>query len=1088
MVWKTNALKRVFGKTVTSNIARRAFATAENGKSLAEIKKSAAAMGHSVEMHLAYRALKGETATGGMALKAAYNAQNDLSEKDECVKSSVFILSSYYKKLVPFYRRIAPWTPQTPIYIDPDDYNRFSQKIPGARSGLQMFRDALAPTSVRFERAPGGASERSRSYGKVRDLLHRAQERYCGGILLFEYLDKDDEIVFSHAICFVGDPVTNKLSLFDPPCDSSMEDALAYDFHFDMDHVSPDLHEICDRLTREGEIHKKEEIVGSPVISGILFIDQQVDREAMNWEPTPVTVPNRDDLRLLTEHRRAIQREGERKDDERTARTEEVARPAQEAPTPPWPGPPIQEAETPPWPGFPESTPSGGHRNRRGGMAFKALYEGNFANGPDMCTQTATQVLSSYYHKLKPVVPMITEPRYLDNISQQLNDPKNVSLQALYEAQMPGAIRVGRCPRLPGAESRRDRDYRQLHDILVGAQGQRQGGIIGICHLIKVKGKEIGVDRHAVAFIGDPVTDTLSMFDPAINGADPSNPLPMHYNIKNDYHFDMHRETIDLDYILEQFDRSDQEADEEGLKGTIRGYPYIEEWLLIQRRADPEATEWNPSKATVPDSAKLELLLEHQRGINATMNRQADRDVPKLVHEGQKRMTEAIDELTQMDKANRVQEPIPTLPKESTMSGGIHYRLSSTEMQLTGGLEPSPDEIITEYKNVTTEQYLAVRQAIYKQFQNKASWPYKQTRKNGLYDTDGAFFNNGEQTDYASGSIINRPGVPPCTVTLLQKRDTGFILGIALWSFVDPEKEIPVGVNAGDTRPGLSVEGPWVDLHFLVTAFVDGKPGTKLMDTLKHQTYNYKGTHVDIKGIILEPAESTYVPEDLQDLANTYRHWGFRELYHGNLYPALEMPGLKKLRAPSYGNRWMVWENKAPNALVTLDKRLGLSADRIPALAARVHPVERPVFTREAMTEDEKQKLQADMYKARDERIAAVDTYVPDEARRAAMTKITPELLRTLQGVVPDKKRQREGVQEGESTSPPQPSGPGAVPAEVHLVWRYNADTNKMEQDMGVRDEGPPDGIVPENANDAPDSVYGPLTISKRLRMLVSPQ
>jgi hypothetical protein len=62
MTWKSNAFKRVFHKDVTTNIARREYATSEDmNASLSQLKRSAQAMGHSIETHHAYRVVKPKT-------------------------------------------------------------------------------------------------------------------------------------------------------------------------------------------------------------------------------------------------------------------------------------------------------------------------------------------------------------------------------------------------------------------------------------------------------------------------------------------------------------------------------------------------------------------------------------------------------------------------------------------------------------------------------------------------------------------------------------------------------------------------------------------------------------------------------------------------------------------------------------------------------------------------------------------------------------------------------------------------------------------------------------------------------------------
>jgi len=59
MTWKSNTFKRLFHRDVTTNIARREYATTEDMNApLHQLKRSAEAMGHSIETHHAYRVVK----------------------------------------------------------------------------------------------------------------------------------------------------------------------------------------------------------------------------------------------------------------------------------------------------------------------------------------------------------------------------------------------------------------------------------------------------------------------------------------------------------------------------------------------------------------------------------------------------------------------------------------------------------------------------------------------------------------------------------------------------------------------------------------------------------------------------------------------------------------------------------------------------------------------------------------------------------------------------------------------------------------------------------------------------------------------
>jgi hypothetical protein len=59
MTWKSNTFKRLFKRDVTTNIARREYATTEDMNApLHQLKRSAEAMGHSIETHHAYRVVK----------------------------------------------------------------------------------------------------------------------------------------------------------------------------------------------------------------------------------------------------------------------------------------------------------------------------------------------------------------------------------------------------------------------------------------------------------------------------------------------------------------------------------------------------------------------------------------------------------------------------------------------------------------------------------------------------------------------------------------------------------------------------------------------------------------------------------------------------------------------------------------------------------------------------------------------------------------------------------------------------------------------------------------------------------------------
>jgi hypothetical protein len=251
-----------------------------------------------------------------MALKGVYEFQaTELTHGDECFKQSVMVLSSYYRKLKPAISQIPAGAG---FYMNPEDFALNASGNPNPFDCFSFIRKFMGFDARFYHVNPMSVNGDpvDRDYRRPYEIFTDAQENYYGGIIDINFLlDTDDEIL-SHAIAYVGDPVTNRISFFDPMFARdgvlTLSEKIADDVHFTMDNVDENLNQILSRFSREGEKTKSGfKVVGMPYIDNIIYIETRVDREAMDWEPTRVTVPDREDLRDLTGHKKSIQRSDE---------------------------------------------------------------------------------------------------------------------------------------------------------------------------------------------------------------------------------------------------------------------------------------------------------------------------------------------------------------------------------------------------------------------------------------------------------------------------------------------------------------------------------------------------------------------------------------------------------------------------------------------------------------------------------------------------------------------------------------------------------------------------------------------------------
>jgi hypothetical protein len=253
---------------------------------------------------------------GGMALKAVYEFEaTELTRGDECFKQSVMVLSSYYRKLKPAISQIPAGAG---FYMNPEDFVLNASGNPNPFDCFSLIRKFMGFDARFYHVNPMSINGDpvDRDYKRLHEIFTDAQENYYGGIIDINFVLETDEELLSHAIAYVGDPVTNRISFFDPMFARdgvlTLSEKIEDDVHFNMDNVDENLNQILSRFSREGEKSRSGfKVVGLPYIDNIIYIETRVDREAMDWEPTPVTVPDREDLRDLTGHKKFIQRSDE---------------------------------------------------------------------------------------------------------------------------------------------------------------------------------------------------------------------------------------------------------------------------------------------------------------------------------------------------------------------------------------------------------------------------------------------------------------------------------------------------------------------------------------------------------------------------------------------------------------------------------------------------------------------------------------------------------------------------------------------------------------------------------------------------------
>jgi hypothetical protein len=525
MVWKTNALQRVFKRHVTSNIARRAFVTDESTGSLAQLKRDAAAMGHSLEMHLAYRVIEPTAAKrqrsdpihGGMALKAVYEMRNFVALPNSCTRIATKVLSVYYKALAKVVPVITgPWWFFTDEPERPSLKSLYESCLPGYISGKAVDMRPMIPLfKEEFEGKPYWEDQSiprftkkedlnaynwsNRNYDELHAILCDAQKYHRGGLISLNFI-MNDQSVERHAVAYVGDPVLDSISFFDPlqkaeDSEETVEIDAKRDFHLNMKDVGKDMKQIIEVLSRQGgqqyigdtlKLYKEH-----PYIDEFISINKGVDKEAMEWNPRDI--PDDVSRVAILQSRRsnlAMMKRNADKDYEPDPNEAPIHYQSL------WHiigSPDLPKAPPPP---------------RQGGMGFKAAFEeaqrqsNNIAIEKYDCVRQSIRALSAYYPQLKPLNDEIAGIS-IEEMAGKTDD----ELAALMRKYFPGS------PRIHTSTTQRG-----MWEDLEWAYKNYGGGLISM--MPKDTGKSISPFNglpmgHLMMYVKDPAREgQLTIFDP----------------------------------------------------------------------------------------------------------------------------------------------------------------------------------------------------------------------------------------------------------------------------------------------------------------------------------------------------------------------------------------------------------------------------------------------------------------------------------------------------------------------------------------------------------------------------------------------
>jgi hypothetical protein len=691
-----------------------------------------------------------------------------------------------------------------------------------------------------------------------------------------------------------------------------------------------------------------------------------------------------------------------------------------------------------------------------GGMAVKAAME--MVNAKTLyngCVNQAWLALSSYYKELKPLLEKTVSSSGPSAVPVTLNEEEE--LKIFEDAGIP----IQHLDFRPDKRGE-DIDVASFVRTMKFAQDTFRGGVLSV----NVSDTRTGEnDDHAVMYVGDPVTGKISFYDP-LRDAEGQR---LTTNLRGDFHLDAHDPLFYTKFLDVYLKRGN--------------HVLVLSLNEIDKPIDAEAKFFIPTDPVNTASDREYRTIKAHVEENTRPGFTQPKPVLRFTKRGRYVEPPENDEnIASQPLAKRIPSGhgggVTFDGDADRLQGGL---LPSHEIIDIGGDGPVPTKLYKEEIKKWREAYTQWSDSFLNRGGPKAQpggpfdtnkatmWAYRDIK---MYDTSSSRPYGAEETEssYATGLVYhgNDPSAPrkiqPVHMTVVlarQYRETGTPvpnalrrLGMALWSFVDPQ-------NIHSTE-----EGPWIDVHYLVATFPGTGAGAELLTHLKQKSY--KGA--PINGLILEPLEQ-FSTENPFPLSNKfYKKEGFREVYRKDFSKPLANEDPTESRTESL--RWLVWENpKVPQAALIpafplsgqkadllhrivqskdlLDPSPGgdsVDRERIPP---RLHPVEESFRWEEARRKElEAQGMPKDK----------IDERISEERKARRQKRITTEAsyLRTLRdyenGPFESRKRGRDDEKDHERIVPtPIPSLVGPALGETDEEYRRRiANRERSERNREI--------------------------------------
>lgn len=574
MTWKSNTFQRLFGRDVTTNIARRVFATSEDMNApLHKLKESAKAMGHSVETHHAYR-----VAPQGDELSEEPPAQRQRLEGGGLFSSIGKILGITQPE-----KRTTTTIQHT---INPKDLQH-------------MCEQAYALFNNKY---PENVGKWDLIQQTVEDLLYRYDQTFVVAVRGTQGSPTGLDWTANRTIPMNGlaDTARCKKDLITV---RGWKEQYPYGDWFATGHSLGGA--ICDELLRAGLV--REAYTFNPAVQTMDFNGQLLNHRIYARGDPLYQLFGRHTVGAILQPAGSLAKELLTRISPTYFATNALSQHNLSA----FDAHPLQ-----------------------GGMAVKAMaaFSGVNPYGYDNCSRDSARVLAQYYSKLKRPLEtqefrkLMTAADFSEVLKKYLGEENVLDLRF---HEMEETIKPYN--RKPYKAMIRNYDY--LLDELHKAQTHHRGGLLHVFFPLE-DGTSI---THMVAYVYDPTTRRLSIFDPV--GGETC--IGVKSNIPQDFHIDAYSLDTSLKPIIDflSWDEGEEIENEAGEMTRVSKTepPFIKRVLAIQIPIDKEAEEWRPTPETTKSEGDLKLINEHIKKIEEKPKIEpyvmGEVKLPSLLHE-----------------------------------------------------------------------------------------------------------------------------------------------------------------------------------------------------------------------------------------------------------------------------------------------------------------------------------------------------------------------------------------------------------------------------------------------------------------------